>query len=221
MIKVYENVFVLCIISACFSSFFYFIFMHDGGKKGVINIVSNSFMTHLAVVFFHTLYEIFVLCIIYCTPQNSGGKCVLTENIVKIQKIYDAIEEKTQEELWRKNHTINQGQFFSVDIFHWPFSFPKFDLLSGNMKKKKNAREKKLKNKIYEHASAKSWREWERKTAENIAFRGIIWFKKSFQEQKNKKLFQFAKIAHQSKTEFPQTISRKPRRKERKIFLCI
>lgn len=39
---------------------------------------------------FHILYEIFVLCIIYCMPQNSGGKCVLTENIVKIQERFMA-----------------------------------------------------------------------------------------------------------------------------------
>lgn len=58
-----------------------------------------------------------------------------------------------------------------------------------------------------------------RETAKNIAFLGIIWFKKSFQEQKNKKLFQFAKIAHQSKTEFPQTISRK-RGEKRGKFSC-
>jgi hypothetical protein len=124
---------------------------------------------------------------------------------------------KNQEELWPKNHTINQEQLFSVDIFHWPFSFPKFDLLSGTWEKK-NCKRKSSKIKFM-NMPEQSQGESESETAKNIAFRGIIWFKKSFQEQKNKKLFQFAKIAHQSKTEFPQTISRK-RGEKRGKFSC-
>lgn len=136
MIKVYENVFVLCIISACFSSFFISYLCMTGEKRGDKHCI--EFFYDAFSRFFHTLYEIFVLCIIYCTPQNSGGKCVLTENIVKIQKIYDAIEEKTQEELWRKNHTINQKQFFPLIFSTGPFHFLNLICFPGkNCKRKK------------------------------------------------------------------------------------
>lgn len=91
VIKVYENVFVLWIIAACFSSFhfsfFYFKFMHIKRGDKMFRILYGAFREN----FFHILYEIFVLCIIYCTPQNGGGKCVLTENIVRMHKIYGAI----------------------------------------------------------------------------------------------------------------------------------
>lgn len=85
--------------------------------KGVIKRFA-SFMAHLGL-FFHILYEIFVLCIIYCMPQNSGGKCVLTKNIVKTPKIYGVIERQA-EELWPKNHTINQRTLF---CFRFDFLF--------------------------------------------------------------------------------------------------
>lgn len=85
-------------------------------QKGVIKCIA-SFMNRSkeSQKRIHILYEIFVLCIIYCMPQNSGGKCVLTENIVKISaKIYDAIE---PEELWLKIIRSIRDSFFVAVIF--------------------------------------------------------------------------------------------------------
>ena len=90
--------------------------------KGVINCIV-SFMTHLREKF-HIPYEIFVLCIIYCLPQNSGGKCVLTENIVKMQEIYGAIE---QEELRREILYDQSGTIFLYSAL----LDTKFDLFLG------------------------------------------------------------------------------------------
>lgn len=90
-------------------------------QKGVIKCIA-SFMNRSkeSKKEIHILYEIFVLCIIYCMPQNSGGKCVLTENIVKISaKIYDAIE---PEELWLKIIRSIRDSFFCRRHslpFHW------------------------------------------------------------------------------------------------------
>lgn len=48
VIKVYENVFTLCIKSACFSTFVpHFLFHIYAFEKGVIKCIA-SFMTHLA-----------------------------------------------------------------------------------------------------------------------------------------------------------------------------
>lgn len=150
----------------------------------------------------HIFYEIFVLCIIYCMPQNSGGKCVLTENIVEISaKIYDAIE---PEELWLKIiRSIRDSIFCRRHSlpFHWIWHAYRKHRQGGG--------------KIYEHASSE--------TNEKVHFE-VIWFHvnwkeegKSFSRRTTRKLFQFAKIAHQSKTEFPQTISRNEKGKAKNV----
>lgn len=45
-------------------------------------------------------------------PQNSGGKCVLTENIVKMQKIYGAIEKNAGRIMTKKSYDQSGPTFF-------------------------------------------------------------------------------------------------------------
>lgn len=156
-------------------------------------------MTHLREEFI--FFMRYLCCIIYCLPQNSGGKCVLTENIVKLHEIYGAIE---QEELRRKKlfnpstSTINQGRFF---VF---CPFAKFDLLLERQN---------LLNKKFMNLPANG------KILQLKVYLIWLWKRKKFSgnegERKKQKLFQFVwKLHIKAKLNF-----RKRYQESRKKFL--
>lgn len=201
--------YALFLLALCLSPHFFISYLYISGERGDKHCI--AFFYDAFRTFFHTLYEIFVLCIIYCMPQNSGGKCVLTENIVKMQKIYGAIEN-------RKNY--GEKIMRSIrDIFFCCFPTGPFHFLNSICFPEKKKFEAKSKNKIYEHARAKSW---ERK--QKYCIRGLIWFKKNFQEKKNerknKKTISICKNCTSKQNRISANDIKKVEQEE-EIFLCI
>lgn len=150
--------FVLCIISACFSSLrslfiFISIFIHINDGRG--DKANRIFYDAFSFIFFHALYEIFVLCIIYCMPQNSGRQMRIDWKYCENWKDLWRTRNSgiVAENLWRKNCTINQRASLFLASNRRPFfpqtRFASFRFyFSGEDEKKKSAG-----NEIYEHAS--------------------------------------------------------------------